>query len=122
MPKILLVEDEIIISEPFGMVLRLQKYDVDIASNGLEALEFCAKNTYDLILLDIMMPLCNGVEFLKQANLKKTAPNTKIIMMTNLSSGKEIDDALKLGAKKSLLKASVTPQKLIDLVKDALKD
>ena len=121
MPKILLVEDEIIISEPFSLILRMQKYDLDIAGNGLEALEFCSKNSYDLILLDIMMPICSGVEFLKHADLTKTAPKTKVIMMTNLSSGKEIDEALSLGAKQSILKASVTPQKLIDLVKDELE-
>lgn len=120
MHSILLVEDEAIISEPFSIVLRSQKYDVDIAANGFEALEYCLKKTYDLILLDIMMPYCNGVEFLHKAKLHVTAPTTKVILMTNLSGGKEIDDAMSLGASKKLLKAQITPGLLIDMVKQEL--
>ena len=51
MNSILLVEDEAIISEPFGIVLKLKNYNVDIAANGFEALDFCAKKIYNLILL-----------------------------------------------------------------------
>ena len=120
MPSILLVEDEAIISEPFGIVLRSQGYNVDIAANGLEALDFCANKTYDLILLDIMMPYCNGIEFLKKAKLKAVAPTTKVILMTNLSGGKEIDEAMSLGASKKLLKAKITPGLLIEMVKEEL--
>jgi CheY-like chemotaxis protein len=120
MPKILLVEDEVIISEPLGMVLRAQTYTVDIACNGLEALEYCSKNIYDLILLDIIMPLCDGCEFLERATLKITAPKTKVIMLTNLAGGKEVGRALKLGAGRSLLKAHMTPKILLELVKTEL--
>lgn len=122
MRKILLVEDEPIISEPFGIVLRSRNYEVDIASDGLEALEYCSKNSYDIILLDIMMPYCNGIEFLEKALLSTKSPKTKVIMMTNLSGGKEFDDALRLGASRSLLKASITPNLLIDIIKQELSE
>lgn len=120
MRKILLVEDEGIISEPFSIVLRSRNYDVDIAANGLEALEFCKNNSYDLILLDIMMPYCNGIEFLEKASLGTKAPNTKVIMMTNLSGGNEVEEAIRLGASRSLLKASLTPNIFIDIIKQEI--
>jgi CheY-like chemotaxis protein len=120
MHKLLLVEDESIISEPLGFALRTQDLSLDIAANGLEALEFCSRTSYDLILLDIMMPLCNGVEFLKRAKLREKSPKTKVILMTNLASGKEIDEALSLGAEKSVLKAMMTPRTLIEMVNEEL--
>ena len=120
MIKMLLVEDEVMIREPFGMVLKTQPFKVDLAANGLEALEYCSKNTYDLILLDLMMPFCSGVEFLKKASLKTKSPNTKVILLTNLAQGKEIDEALALGAEKSILKASMTPKALLELVGNEL--
>jgi len=114
--KILIVEDEAIISEPFKIILSSGGYGVKVAGNGHEALELCKKDRYDLILLDIMMPVCNGVEFLEKAKLDTAAPTTKVIIMSNLSSGEELTEALALGAKKSILKASVTPKTLLELV------
>lgn len=120
MYKILLVEDETIISEPISFALRTQSFQVDVANNGEEALKYCSENTYDIILLDIMMPVCNGIEFLRKASLKAKSPDTKVILLTNLAGGKEIDEGLQLGASKSILKAEVTPKFLIDLVHSEL--
>jgi len=120
MAKILVVEDEAIINEPFCLVLRSQGHEVDAAYNGNEASGHCKKTTYDLILLDIMMPVCNGLEFLRNSKIKQLSPGTKVIIMSNLSGGKDVEEALKLGAQKSLLKASVTPKLLIELVNNEL--
>ncbi|MDB5182830.1 MAG: DNA-binding response regulator VicR [Candidatus Saccharibacteria bacterium] len=120
MAKILLVEDELIISTPFSIVLKSKGHQVDNAENGNEALRLCQKKSYDLILLDIMMPYCNGVEFLKKANLKTTAPNTRVVVLTNLSGGNEIDETLMLGAAKTVLKSSITPALLLTLVDEEL--
>ncbi|MDQ3065145.1 MAG: response regulator [bacterium] len=114
--RILLVEDEGVISVPMQIVLESQNYKVDVACNGKEALDFCAKKTYDVILLDIMMPVMDGVEFLRKANLRELAPKTKIIVLSNLAMGGEINEAMELGADKSLLKSSITPGSLLALI------
>ncbi|MFZ1324379.1 MAG: response regulator [Candidatus Saccharimonadales bacterium] len=116
MPRVLLVEDEDVISEPIGIVLKMHSYQVDTARNGRQALQLCKKHSYDLILLDIMMPVCNGVEFLKLADLKHTSPKTKIIVMSNLALGGEIKEALELGARMNVLKANITPASLLELI------
>jgi DNA-binding response OmpR family regulator len=121
MPNVLLAEDEVAISEPLGIVLGTLPISVDIVSNGEEALKLCAKKHYDLILLDLMMPVCNGIEFLKKSHLGRSAPDTQVILLTNLSSGKEVADAMMLGAKQSILKADLTPSSLIKLVKTELQ-
>lgn len=120
MSRILIVEDETIISEPFALVLEAHGYQVDIAANGIEALDYCQKQQYGLILLDIMMPLCDGVQFLARAKLKAASPDTRVVVMSNLARGPQIDEALLLGAESSILKAHMTPHSLIELVQKEL--
>lgn len=116
MRKILLVEDEPILRESYQIVLSTQPYETDFVENGKEALEMCKTKEYDLILLDIMMPVMSGIEFLKCIDdiheLK-----SKIIIMSNLSSGKEIDQARELGIQKHLLKSNISPSQLISEIR-----
>lgn len=74
------------------------------------------KNNYDIVLLDIMMPVLNGIEFMKKISENPKPKSTKIILLSNLASAKEIEEALSLGADKSVLKASITPRSLIDMI------
>jgi CheY-like chemotaxis protein len=116
MRRILLVEDEDILRESYDMVLSTQPYIVDTAANGQEALEKYRENHYDLILLDIMMPIMDGVAFLEVIT-KEATELPKVLMLTNLSSGSEIDRALKLGAEKTMLKSDLSPKQLIAAVR-----
>lgn len=112
MRKILLVEDEPILRETYQIILSTQPYESDFAENGKEALEMCKNKQYDLILLDIMMPEMNGIEFIKHLdNLNEM--KSKILIMSNLSSGKELEEAHQLGIQKHLLKSDVSPAQLI---------
>jgi DNA-binding response OmpR family regulator len=109
MRKILLVEDEDLLRESYALIIGSEPYDLDIAQNGQDALERCAKKQYDLILLDLMMPVLDGVGFLREFD----NPETKIIILSNLSAGAELEEALKLGAQTNLLKASLSPRELL---------
>jgi CheY-like chemotaxis protein len=120
MRKILFVEDEDILRETFSLLMSTQPYSVDIAENGQAALEFCADTTYDLILLDLMMPVLDGVGFLQQFMTDKPE-RTKVIVMSNLSSGQELDEAMKLGAERNLLKASLSPREILAAIKYELE-
>jgi CheY-like chemotaxis protein len=116
MRRILLVEDEEVLRESYDMVLSTQPYIVDTAANGQEALEKYHNYRYDLILLDIMMPVMDGVTFLEKIT-KNEAEIPKVLMLTNLSSGNEIERALKLGAEKTMLKSDLSPKQLIAAVR-----
>lgn len=113
MRKILIVDDEDALRESYEMILNTEPYQVDVAKNGQVALEFTEKKEYDLILLDLMMPILDGLGFLKKVEKK----HSKIIILSNLSSGIEIDKAYKLGADSSVLKATLSPKELLSLVR-----
>ncbi len=116
MRKILLVEDEPVLKDAYEIILSTQPYLCDYAENGKEALEMCKKRDYDLILLDIMMPIMNGIEFLE--NIEDVDYiKSKIIVMSNLSGGKEIDKVRELGVQKVILKADTSPNQLISLIR-----
>lgn len=120
MTKILLVEDEVMLRDAFTILLKANAFDIDAAANGAEALELCKKEQYDLILLDLMMPVLDGVGFLEQANLKENYPNTNVVILSNLSSGEMVQRAFELGAHRHEVKSNLAPQDIIKLVNDEL--
>jgi DNA-binding response OmpR family regulator len=116
MRKILIVEDEPLLRETYQLILSTQPFTIHTAENGKVALEKCAQEEYDLILLDLMMPLVNGVEFMEK--FMPGAPSkTRVIIMSNLSAGTELERAMQLGAVQSALKASLGPKDLISMVR-----
>ena len=120
MGKVLIVEDEEPLREVYRMILSTQAHEVDIAGNGKEALDKCTAETYDLVLLDLMMPVLDGVGFLqKLAATGKMLP--KIVILSNLSDGDTLTRALKLGASRALLKADLSPKQLIAMVRQELE-
>lgn len=115
MSKVLIVEDEIMLQEVYKMVLLKHRCEVTVSSNGLEGLQTLSKFKPDIVLLDIFMPIMDGKEFLRNFS-KADYPNTKIVVYTNLSDSKTETEMLELGADKFILKSSMTPQDLTDMV------
>lgn len=95
------------------MILSTEPYDIHVAKNGEEALDKCKTTTFDLILLDLMMPVLNGVGFLERFD----NTGTKIIILSNLSSGDDLEKALRLGAQENVVKASLSPRELLAKVR-----
>lgn len=87
MMRILLVEDERDLSKVIKKVLEYNKYEVDQAFDGIEALEYIEYNPYDCMILDVMMPRLDGIETIKR--IRASGNNVPIIM---LSAKAEIDD------------------------------
>ena len=92
MSMILIVEDEESILMPLEDNLRLEGYEVRSARDGLEGLAMAAKDPYDLIILDIMLPKMDGFEVCKR--LRRDRVTTPILMLT--AKGQEIDKVLGL--------------------------
>lgn len=85
--KILLAEDEEQLSRVLVAAMKSVNYDVDAVFNGRDAVELAKKNSYDVIILDIMMPIMDGITALKQ--IRKSGDKTYILMLTAKA---EIDD------------------------------
>jgi len=90
MMKILLVEDEKFIAKPVEQILRKNNYNVDLAFDGEEGLYLGLSGSYDLILLDIMMPKLDGFEVLRE--LRKQGIKTPVLMLT---ARNQIEDKIK---------------------------
>jgi len=117
---ILIVEDESSLNEAYQIILNKAGYEVLSAFDGEEALAIVAKQKPDLILLDLRMPIMNGIEFLKHYQPSKKN-RAKIIVFSNYDLQQEIEEAYKLGADKYILKAWASPKELLKIVKDILK-
>ena len=74
MSKILLVDDDVELTNLLAELLSLEGFDIHVVHNGQEALTELELQTYDIILLDIMMPVLNGIETLKQLRQKLITP------------------------------------------------
>lgn len=90
MSKLLLVDDDVELTELLSSLLTLEGFDVQTANNGLEALQKL-NESHELVLLDVMMPKLNGIETLKE--IRKVS-NVPVMMLT--ARGEDIDRVLGL--------------------------
>lgn len=117
--KVLIVDDELPIRQ------RLRLYDwsacgavvVDEAANGEVALDLCSKWLPDIVLTDIVMPVMNGLDFLRMA--AGTFPDTKIVLLTSHTDFDYVHQALKLGAVDYLIKVSLHQHELENVIRKA---
>lgn len=100
--RILLVEDEIELSDALKQILINNKYNVDTVYDGEDGLSYALTDIYDLIILDIMLPKINGLMVLKQ--LRRQGISTPIIMLTAKSQIEDKVVGLDLGADDYLTK------------------
>ena len=94
---ILLVDDESHIRKYVGLILKqLGAPRILEASNGAEAVEIYKRETPDMVLLDVNMPIMDGIETLKK--LREMDPECIVVMLTSLANRQTIDQAIELGA------------------------
>jgi two-component system alkaline phosphatase synthesis response regulator PhoP len=88
--KILIVEDEAVINKAYTEELRDEGFEVITATNGRDGLELALGEKPDLILLDILMPIMDGLTMMDQLREKNEyGKNVPIILLTNMSPGEE---------------------------------
>ncbi len=96
--RILLVEDESFFQKFYVLKLKEQSFVVDLAIDGEDGISKMMQNTYDCILLDIIMPKKNGFEVLQYAKDTGVILHTPIIMFSTLGQDADIQKALSMGA------------------------
>ena len=118
MPRtVLLVEDDKALNDAFSLMLAKNGYQVESAFDGQQALDKLETFKPDVILLDLLMPVIGGKEFLQKFDNKAGVP---IIVFSNLDSKSEIQEVLDLGANRYMLKAWATPTELVRVIDDAM--
>ena len=116
MKKILLAEDEDHIARLIHFKLSKEGHDVTIARNGKEAIDSLKTKKWDLIILDVMMPIFDGWEVLKNVRSDSEIKNLPVLMLTAKGQQKDKVNAVQLGAT-DYLKKPFDPNELAQVVK-----
>lgn len=118
MIKVVLVDDQLIIREGIKIILEQDK-EIEVvgcAQNGKAALKLCERLSPDVVLMDVVMPECDGVEGTRL--IKEKFRKTKVVMLTTFNDEEKILNALNYGADGYILK-DIKPEDLILTVKSA---
>ena len=94
--RVLLVEDSVSLTDALESVLKREKFTVEVAHDGEEGVAYAETGVYDVIIMDVMMPVKDGIEATKELRAKKI--NTPIIMQTALSEESDKIVGLDCGA------------------------
>ncbi len=122
MANILIVEDDHDLNNAYCIILKNEGHQVVAAFDGKEALAQAKTFTPDLILLDLLMPIMGGLEFLQKYDLKTQHSTVKVLIFTNMENSPEVAEAYTLGAKRCIIKSWTAPHNLARVVSDTLHD
>ncbi len=117
---ILLVEDDPILSNMYNAKFQIAGFNVLIAEDGEIGLKKALEESYDLIILDIMMPKLSGTDLLEQLRATDKGKTMPVIVITNLSDFEEKKKIESLNVYAMLVKADITPSQLVEYTKKAL--
>jgi DNA-binding response OmpR family regulator len=121
MAKILIIEDDRFIGEMYVHSLRRVGHDVTWIVEGDKGLEAAKTGNFDLIILDIMLPERRGTEILNALRSERDlVPESKILVMTNFEQSEQSRSAMEAQAEGYLIKADVTPRKLMEIIDQLL--
>ena len=121
MKRILLAEDEEVLRMLVVDTLEDEDYIVDEAADGGEAMDLLQNHSYDLVILDYMMPVFTGLEVIEKIRHAETKERTKILMLSAKNQSDEQKQILQAGADYFMAKP-FSPMKLLELVEDILND
>jgi putative nucleotidyltransferase with HDIG domain len=117
---VLVVDDAPIIREPIAAALRLRGYKTVCAGDGREALDCIAQQRPDLILLDMAMPVMDGLAFLRHLNAKLGPGAIPVILLTAVAEKDYVVQAARLGVRDYLLKSRFSLTELVSRIEHRL--
>ena len=115
-PRILVVDDEMVVCESCQRILEEEGYEIETALSGMEAFEKMKENPFDIVITDLKMPGIDGMEVLR--TLRRDYPDVIVIMITGFSTVETAVEAMKLGAFDYIPKP-FTPDEVSVVVKKA---
>jgi CheY-like chemotaxis protein len=116
MKKILLVEDDELMARMYKRAFSVVGFTVELAADGQEGYDKAKVFRPDLILLDIMMPVLNGLQTLEKLKADAEVKDIPVVMLTNLANKSDAERALAMGAVKYLVKSDYDPKQVIEIV------
>ncbi|HSX42762.1 MAG TPA: response regulator [Candidatus Saccharimonadales bacterium] len=121
MSKVLIVDDDASMQSLYQRIFQLEGFTVDVAKSGTEGLEKAAATPQpDIILLDMMMPVVNGIEVLEKIKADSATSKIPVIVMSNYSELNITARATQLGASYYLIKSNTEPASVMEMVRGVL--
>ncbi len=122
MPKVLLIEDDAMLSRMYQTKFQNDGYEVLCAFDGENGVSMAQNKKPDLILLDLMLPKIDGYEVLKRLKTNTATKKTPVVILTNLIvSDQDVNKAKNLGAIEYLVKSRLTAKEVIQVIKTILE-
>lgn len=119
--KILLIEDDEMLSTLYAEKFKREGYEVATANNGADGIKLAEEHKPDVILLDIIMPKMDGFMALKKLRKNAVTKGISVILLTNLGQEEDVKKGKALGADDYFIKANHTPSEIVAKVKDMIK-
>ena len=110
--RVLFVEDDALVAQMYRLKLELDGYVVEIAGDGLAALEKARSMRPDIIFLDIRLPKLDGLSVLERLRAAPGTEHTPVVILSNWNEKELVDRGIKLGALDHMIKSQTTPARL----------
>ena len=120
MSKVLIIEDDPLMSRMYKQVFTFEGFEVVIAIDGLKGLELAKTEKPDIIFCDVMMPKMNGLEILENLKSDPLTQLIPVVMLTNLSGTQDSKEAMEKGAYAYIVKSEFKPIEIAQKAKDFL--
>jgi two-component system, OmpR family, alkaline phosphatase synthesis response regulator PhoP len=121
MAKVLVVEDDKFLISAYRAKLTKVGFEVQMAGDGVEALEVLKTFRPDIILLDLVMPRKDGFMTLEEIKQQPELKSIPVIVASNLGQKEDLDKALGLGATDYIIKSDLSMDSLVELINRTLQ-
>lgn len=120
--RIIFIEDDEMLVRAYQNKLTMEDFEVAIALDGEDALKQLQEKKFDLILLDLMLPKVDGFTILEKLRTSNWfSKNKPVVVFSNLGQESDINRAKDLGANDYLVKANLTPNQVVEKIREHLK-
>ena len=120
MKKIVIIEDDLAISQMYRMKFETDGFEVYLADNGQSGVDLVKTVQPDIVLLDLLMPELSGHQTLAEIRADQNITNTPVIILTNTESEQAEIEAQQLGIAAYIIKANETPTQVVTKTKEVL--
>lgn len=118
--KILVVDDTKMFQNIYKTKLMSEGFTVKLAGNGTEAIKILSEEAFDLVLLDLTMPLMDGFKVLQAVKENPKLSSIHVVVFSSRGQPEEIEKAVNLGADGYLIKSTTTPNEVVKKVRELL--
>ncbi len=118
--KVCIIDDDADLREIYRMKFNQEGFEVSLATNGEEGMKIIREKEPDIILLDLQMPVKNGVEVLAELKKDEKLSRIPVIVLSNVDNEDAFREVGEFDTRFYLIKSLTTPQKAVDYVREVL--